>query len=73
MLNIECSAVLPSCFTERNVNYLFPIQYKTFDHVYNGEDVIGQARTFVFFVLQYKLYLSPKQISLAYSTYIQDE
>lgn len=29
---------------ERNVNYLFPIQYKTFDHIYNGEDVIGQAR-----------------------------
>ncbi|XP_048758389.2 nucleolar RNA helicase 2-like [Ostrea edulis] len=30
---------------KRSINYLFPIQYKTFNHVYNGEDVIGQART----------------------------
>lgn len=30
---------------ERGIRYLFPIQYKTFDHVYDGHDVIGQART----------------------------
>ena len=30
---------------ERGVKYLFPIQYLTFDHVYNGKDLIGQART----------------------------
>ena len=30
---------------ERGVKYLFPIQYMTFDHVYNGKDLIGQART----------------------------
>ncbi len=28
----------------RGVKFLFPIQYKTFDHVYEGKDVIGQAR-----------------------------
>ena len=30
---------------ERGIKYLFPIQYQTFDHVYDGRDVIGQART----------------------------
>ena len=30
---------------ERGVKYLFPIQYTTFDHIYDGKDVIGQART----------------------------
>ena len=30
---------------ERGVKYLFPIQYMTFDHIYDGKDVIGQART----------------------------
>ena len=30
---------------ERGVKYLFPIQYMTFDPVYDGKDVIGQART----------------------------
>ena len=30
---------------ERGVTYLFPIQYTTFDHVYDGKDLIGQART----------------------------
>lgn len=29
----------------RGVKQLFPIQYLTFDHVYDGKDVIGQART----------------------------
>lgn len=30
---------------ERGIKHLFPIQYLTFDHVYEGKDVIGQART----------------------------
>ena len=30
---------------ERGVRHLFPIQYLTFDPVYDGKDVIGQART----------------------------
>ena len=30
---------------EKGMRFLFPIQYKTFDHVYDGRDVIGQART----------------------------
>ncbi|KAJ8318485.1 hypothetical protein KUTeg_003576 [Tegillarca granosa] len=29
----------------RGITYLFPIQAQTFDDIYNGEDVIGQART----------------------------
>uniref|UniRef100_K1RHB2 RNA helicase n=1 Tax=Magallana gigas TaxID=29159 RepID=K1RHB2_MAGGI len=43
--NFRLSDVTVEKLKKRNVNYLFPIQYKTFDHVYNGEDVIGQART----------------------------
>ena len=30
---------------ERGVKYLFPVQYMTFDHVYDGMDLICQART----------------------------
>ena len=30
---------------ERGIRYLFPIQYLTFDHVFDGKDLIGQART----------------------------
>lgn len=29
----------------RGVTRLFPIQRKTFDHIYDGKDVIGRART----------------------------
>lgn len=29
----------------RGVNYLFPVQAKTFHHVYSGKDLIAQART----------------------------
>lgn len=29
----------------RGVNFLFPIQAKTFHHVYSGKDLIAQART----------------------------
>jgi superfamily II DNA/RNA helicase len=30
-------------FIERGIKYLFPIQTKTFDLIYEGKDVIGKA------------------------------
>eukprot|EP01080_Neovahlkampfia_damariscottae_P009467 gene9467-1673_t len=30
---------------EKGVEYLFPIQEKTFDHIYDGKDLVGRART----------------------------
>lgn len=33
------------CFTARGVKYLFPVQVKTFQPIYDGKDVIAQART----------------------------
>lgn len=32
-------------FTARGVKYLFPVQVKTFQPIYDGKDVIAQART----------------------------
>lgn len=32
-------------FAARGVTYLFDIQVKTFNSVYDGKDVVGQART----------------------------
>ena len=32
-------------FTARGVTFLFPIQAKTFHHVYSGKDLIAQAQT----------------------------
>ena len=29
---------------EKGIRFLFPIQYLTFDHIYDGKNVIGQAR-----------------------------
>ena len=37
--------VIKKLLKERGVKYLFPIQYMTFDHIYDGKDVIGQAQT----------------------------
>lgn len=39
--------IVPLCiiFSARGVSYLFDIQVKSFNHVYDGEDVIAQART----------------------------
>ena len=31
-------------FPDHGVKFLFPIQAQTFDHVYDGKDVIAQAR-----------------------------
>ena len=36
---------MQSHFTGRGVTYLFPIQVKTFGPVYEGKDLIAQART----------------------------
>ena len=30
-------------FAENKINYLFPIQSETFDYIYDGQDIIGQA------------------------------
>lgn len=40
-----CFCCLSFSFSARGVSYLFDIQVKTFDSVYDGEDVIAQART----------------------------
>ena len=42
------------CSSERGIKYLFPIQAKTFNYVYDGEDVIGQASKFSVFSIQYR-------------------
>lgn len=39
------SHLLSITLSARGVSYLFDIQVKTFDSVYDGEDVIAQART----------------------------
>eukprot|EP00922_Rhytidocystis_sp_ex-Travisia-forbesii_P059538 GHVS01088285.1.p1 GENE.GHVS01088285.1~~GHVS01088285.1.p1 ORF type:complete len:729 (+),score=118.63 GHVS01088285.1:87-2189(+) len=41
----KISAISMKSLTDRNIQTLFPIQYKTFDFVYDGEDVIGRAKT----------------------------
>ena len=43
--NFNISEQTIDCLEKKGVSYLFPIQIKTFDHIYNGKDVIGQART----------------------------
>ncbi|XP_062611033.1 nucleolar RNA helicase 2-like [Saccostrea cucullata] len=43
--NFRISDATVQKLQKQNINYLFPIQYKTFNHIYDGEDVIGQART----------------------------
>ena len=43
-------------FAENKINYLFPIQSETFDYIYDGQDIIGQAsKTRVVYV--YKAFL----------------
>eukprot|EP00731_Ephydatia_muelleri_P005718 Em0002g1894a len=43
--NFRISKATRKKLKERGVKFLFPIQYRTFDHVYDNADVIGQART----------------------------
>uniref|UniRef100_A0A8C0JE79 RNA helicase n=1 Tax=Chelonoidis abingdonii TaxID=106734 RepID=A0A8C0JE79_CHEAB len=40
----ECDTLF-DCLTARGVTYLFPVQVKTFKHIYDGKDVVAQART----------------------------
>lgn len=46
---LKINTIMPShmvdLFTARGVSYLFPVQAKTFHHVYSGKDLIAQART----------------------------
>ena len=44
-LRIAVSDNMLHLFTARGVTFLFPIQAKTFHHVYSGKDLIAQART----------------------------
>lgn len=39
------------CFTARKVKYLFPVQAKSFDSVYDGKDVVAQASKLFFVIL----------------------
>lgn len=34
-------------FLERGIKFLFPIQAKTYDLIYDGHDVIGKARKLI--------------------------
>lgn len=43
--NFRISQVTIEKLKARGVSYLFDIQVKTFNHVYDGEDVLAQART----------------------------
>ena len=45
--NFNISTDTIKCLKKKGVEYLFPIQIKTFDHIYNGKDVIGQASKFL--------------------------
>jgi len=31
------------CMSEKGINFLFPVQTSTYDHIYDGHDVIVQA------------------------------
>nr|CAB3236960.1 nucleolar RNA helicase 2 [Phallusia mammillata] len=48
---------------KQGVKYLFPIQVKTFDHVFDGEDLIAQARTGTGKTLSFALPLIEKLLS----------
>ena len=45
ILRTAMSGNMVNLFTGRGVTFLFPIQAKTFHHVYSGKDLIAQART----------------------------
>ncbi len=42
--NFRISKASRTILKSRGIPHLFPIQYLTFDSVYDGKDVIGQAR-----------------------------
>ena len=41
------SKVSRKTLKSRGITHLFPIQYKTFDPIYDKKDVIGQARKLI--------------------------
>ena len=45
--NFRISKASRKVLKSRGITHLFPIQYLTYDHVYEGKDVIGQARKYI--------------------------
>ena len=43
VLSVIVQCLLPLC-AGNGIQHMFPIQYKTYDYIYDGKDVIGQAR-----------------------------
>ncbi|KAL3876853.1 hypothetical protein ACJMK2_034638 [Sinanodonta woodiana] len=43
--NFDLSGATIKKLQAQGINFLFPVQYLTFNHVMNGEDVMAQART----------------------------
>lgn len=43
--NFEISPITIDTLKKHNFNYLFPIQQKTYKHIYEGKDIIGRDRT----------------------------
>jgi len=43
--NFKISPEVVARLEKRGIKKLFPIQYNTFDHIYDGKDLIGRART----------------------------
>ena len=43
--NFEINPITAETLKKNNFNYLFPIQQKTFKHVFEGKDIIGRDRT----------------------------
>jgi hypothetical protein len=41
--DFRISKELVDKLTERGIETLFPIQHKTFDHIYDGKDLIGRG------------------------------
>ena len=74
--NNSVSTIVNCCiFLERGIKYLFPIQAKTFDLIYEGNDVIGKAsKLFWISLLQKILSLASLPLSLSllatYNSYI---
>ena len=45
--NFRISKASRKILKSRGITHLFPVQYLTYDHVYEGKDVITQARKYV--------------------------
>jgi hypothetical protein len=40
---LKTSIIDSFCLSAKGISYLFPIQSKTYDHVFSGQDMIAQA------------------------------